>query len=285
VREFARALLPFADPATVAPFERDFAERPRESNVARISGSRPASRASVARVSPEAETRIEEPPASKAPPALGAAIRDTASSPRRIDPLPCPAGASPFRIKGLHYRSFMFHVSRSVGIEALEGRLEDESLVRFVRQPFLASRRYDIFPFLPLFNTLARLLGVSFDTLIRTSTAAQVRYDARTAYKLILDVSRPEDIADRVGRFNSQLYNFGNYSASVPEKNQVDVVFEQIPEYVEPWFEPMHIVYALESLRLSGARTAAVVSHVAEKAGTRDGYRLRTYRTRYAWDS
>jgi serine/threonine protein kinase len=279
VRDFARALLPFADQAAVAPLEREFAERTSESNLWRSSGSRPTARSAVPRPPPEAETRIEEP-ASVAP-----ELRETSSSPRWSDPLPCPAGTSPFQIKGLHYRSFMLHVGRTVGLEAFLGRLTDESLVRFVQQPFLATRRYDIFPFVPLFATLARLLGVPLEALIQTSTKAQVRYDARTAYKLILDVSRPEDIADRVGRFNSNLYNYGNYSALLPEKNHVTILFEQIPAYVEPWFEPMHIVYAVESLRLSGARDVTVLSHVAEKAGTRDGYPLRTYRTALRWDS
>ena len=271
VRAFGRELLPFARPAIAGLYERDFAERTSET---RTSASRPSVRGEVRRTSVEAETRIEQPA-----PALE---RESGAS-RKIEPLPCPAGTSPFHIKGLHYRSFMFHVSRTVGTEAFVEKLEDESLVRFVNQPFLATRRYDVLPFVPLFATLARMLGAPFEALLRTSTAAQVRYDARTAYKLILDANRPEDIAERVGRFNTQIYDFGKFGAFVPEKNHVTIVFEEIPAYLEPWFAPMHVAYAVESLRLSGAANVVVLSHVAEKAGARGGFPLRTYRTALRW--
>jgi serine/threonine protein kinase len=273
VRTFGRELLRFAGP-TAGPFERDFADRTSEPKTS--ASLLPSGRRVAARSAPEVETRLEDPA-----PSL---TRETGSATRRIAPLPCPAGSGPFHIKGLHYRSFMFHVSRTVGLEAFLEKLEDESLVKFVSQPFLASRRYDIFPFVPLFATLAGVLGLSLDTLIRTSTAAQVRYDAKTAYKLILDANRPEDIADRVGRFNSHIYDFGKYSALVPDKNHVTIVFEQIPAYLEPWFESMHVVYAIESLRLSGASDVVVVSHQGEKAGTSSGYPLRTYRTTLRWN-
>jgi serine/threonine-protein kinase len=201
----------------------------------------------------------------------------------RIDPLPCAPGASPFHIKGGSYRSFVIFVTRSVGLEKFMAELDDERLRAFIRQPFLASGRYDVLPYRPLFATLARMQGTSMDTLVRTSTIAQVRYDAKTAYRMILDTQNPEDIATRMGRFNLQMYDFGAYAATLPEKNRVVLDFVGIPADLEPWFAPMHVAYAEESLRLAGARDLSVTSHAGRAAGVQAGYPLRAYRTELRW--
>ena len=272
MRTFGRELLPFAGAATAAVLERDFADRSGSAAAA----SRPSLRGVVSRATPAEQTRAED-----RTPSTDREV--AASAVPRLEPLPCVPGTSPFHIKGLSYRGFMFHVGRAVGLEAFLERLGDDALRGFVGQPFLASRRYDILPFVPLFATLARMLGVPFEAFVRTSTAAQVRYDARTAYRLILDANRPEDIVERIGRFNTQIYDFGRYSAFLPEKNHVTLAFEGIPAYLEPWFGPMHVAYAVESLRLSGAADVLLLSHLASDAGMHKGFPLRSYRTELRW--
>jgi hypothetical protein len=75
--------------------------------------------------------------------------------------LPRPAGTSPFQIKGIPYRGLAYLVSRTLphGLDDLCEALDDAALREFVRQPFLASSRYDVLPIRPLMMTLARLLG------------------------------------------------------------------------------------------------------------------------------
>jgi hypothetical protein len=201
----------------------------------------------------------------------------------RTAPLPCPAGTSPFHIKGVMYRGFFHHVSRTVGLDALAENIDDEGLRAFVRQPILATARYDVLPYFPLFAALARMTGIPLETLARMSSAAQARYDAKTAYKMILRTDHPEDIVDRINRFNAQIYDFGSYVATQEEKNQVHLVFAEIPAYIEPWFAPMHVAYAEEILRLAGARDLVILPSPHEDAGTRAGFPLRTYRTQFRW--
>ncbi len=302
MRALGRELLLHASRAVAHTFERDFADR----SSARTSlGAQPPLRTAVAATRPSAATRIEERPSAatrveerprvparseeRPSGATRAAARSeerpsgAARTAARIDPLPCAPGASPFHIKGGSYRSFVIFVTRSVGLEKFMAELDDERLRAFIRQPFLASGRYDVLPYRPLFATLARMQGTSMDTLVRTSTIAQVRYDAKTAYRMILDTQNPEDIATRMGRFNLQMYDFGAYAATLPEKNRVVLDFVGIPADLEPWFAPMHVAYAEESLRLAGARDLSVTSHAGRAAGVQAGYPLRAYRTELRW--
>lgn len=264
MKAFGRELLPFAGRSTTDLVSRDFVERPSEKT---SFGPAPAGAIAVP-PSADAETRIEPVTVATRTP------RAEASSP--------PPGKSPFHVKGLPYRGFMFHVERTVTQRAFLRAL-DPALRTFAEQAFLASRRYDIFPFLPLFETLAQMRGIPMETLVRSATAAQVRYDARTAYRLILDANRPEDVVGRVDRFNAQIFDFGSYSASVTEKNQAVITFAKIPAYIDPWFSPMHVSYATESLRLAGATDVEVASHTAEDDGAHRGYPLRTYKTELRW--
>jgi serine/threonine protein kinase len=268
MRAFGRALLPHAGVEQDAALSREFADRPMPNPTI---SSRPSIRNAAPRSSPEAITRIEETSTART-----SGIQPTAG-------LPCPPGKSPFHIKGGSYRSFVFQIDKALGLETFLEALEDESMRTFMRQPFLASARYDVLPMVPLFATLARLRGVPLADLVRVSTAAQVRYDAKTTYKSIMTTSRPEDLVDRIGRFNAQIYDFGKYSAILAEKNCAELEFARIPAYLEPWFAPMHVAYSEESLRLTGVQNVVVASHVSEDAGAHRGFPLRTYRTRIEW--
>ncbi len=268
MRAFGRALLPHVGAEQDAALVREFADRPVST---RPISSRPSVRNAAPRSSPHAVTRIEETSTART-----SGIKSTSA-------LPCPAGKSPFHIKGGSYRSFVFQVDKAFGFETFLEALEDESMRTFMRQPFLASARYDVLPMVPIFATLARLRGVPLLDLVRLSTAAQVRYDAKTTYKSIMATSRPEDLVERIGRFNTQIYDFGKYSAILAEKNCAELEFAKIPAYLEPWFAPMHVAYSEESLRLTGVRSVVVASHVSEDAGTHKGFPLRTYRTRIEW--
>jgi tRNA A-37 threonylcarbamoyl transferase component Bud32 len=266
VRAFARACLPFASAETVRALDRDFADR--ESGAVPKAASTPSIRKAVA----EAETRIEAP----AP---------AASDVRPVAALPCPPGASPFHIKGMAYRGLAFLVSKLVrgGLDAVCEALPDPRLSAFLRQPFLATARYDILPLLPIYTTLARLMGVPFDGLVRESSAAQCRYDVQTVFKTIWASSTVEGIAERITRFGAQYYDFGRLSGSLPEPNVMVIVHTGVPAYVHPWYEPMHVSYIEECMRLLGAKDGRAVSHHAVLDGTKDGFALVTARTELRW--
>ncbi len=269
LRAFGRALLPFADDETRRALDRDFAERGD-------SGTTPTSRPSVRRASLQSpgvlsvETRAEIPGAT--------------SSLRATGLLPCAAGTGPFRIKGVFYKGFVARLASTIGLDSFAERLTDEGLKVFIRQPFLATARYDIFPFVPLHGALARHLGVSMVELIRTATAAQVRYDSTHVYKTIFHSARPEDLADRVARFNGQIYDFGKFSGRLDGPKALVLDFEEVPAFVDPWFGPMHVAYAIEGMRVSGAVSVTVASHQMRDAGTQRGFPVVSYRTQITWE-
>jgi hypothetical protein len=200
-----------------------------------------------------------------------------------IPKLPCPPGESPFHIKGNFYRGFVLGAAAAVGFDSLCGVLADEALVSFVKQPFLAAGRYDVFPFVPLTFAIASLRGARIEELVRASTAAQARYDAAHAYKMIFASHGPEEIAVRVARFNSQIYDFGEFASSAVGPGRIVLDFDFIPAFLEPWFRPMHVAYAQEALRIVGAKHATIVSQVATDAGARGQFPLRSFHTELQW--
>jgi tRNA A-37 threonylcarbamoyl transferase component Bud32 len=281
VRAFARALLPFAGADTVRAFERDFFDRASAGTAV-----------APARLGPDESAQVETRFEQQVP--LAAALEESSlrETARAMDgsavaappvaPLPCPPGSSPFHIKGMPYRGLVFVVNRLLpgGLAALCEALPDERLRTFARQPFLATARYDILPLLPLYATLARLLDMPFDGFVRTSCAAQCRYDTQTVFKSIWANATVESIADRIGRFSAQYYDFGKVSASVPEPHVLVIEHTGIPAYVHPWFRPMHESYKEELIRHLGGEDVQTVSHEAVADGVRGGMGL--VRTRRA---
>jgi serine/threonine protein kinase len=262
IRAFARSLLPYASEITRSIFERDFVEQRGASAKVPV---RPPTPPHIAEVSPE-----RTPSAS--------AVRSAAH-------VPCPPGKGPFHIKGMSYRGFVFLVNKLLpgGMDAFCGALDDEHLRSFVRQPFLASGRYDIFPFLPLFVALSRQLDMPFEGLVRGTAAAQARYDGRTVFKAIWNVNAPGGIAERITRFGAQYYDFGKLTGTLPEPNVLDIVHAGVPAYVYPWYAPMHVAYTEECVRFLGGIEVTSEPPQAVLAGTHEGYALVTARTQLRW--
>ncbi len=169
------------------------------------------------------------------------------------------------------------------GVDAFCEALPDTRLHAFLRQPFLASARYDVFPFVPLYAALARMLDVPFAKLVRESCAAQCRYDTQTVYKAIWANASFETIADRIARFGQQYCDFGKISASSPRQNALAFVHSGWPAYVLPFFEEMNVGYTGEALRFVGAEDVELVMREVEPSGKQHGYELVTVRTEYQW--
>jgi serine/threonine protein kinase len=236
---FASALLPFAGPTTVAEVGRDFA------------GVEPA-------MPPVGSRAPTSSPVSK----IGGSFDS---------PLPCAPGASPFHIKGMPYKGLVRFVEKLVpgGLDAFCDALPDARLRDFLHQPFLATGRYDVFPFVPIFGALSRLLGTPSDDLVRVAAASQCRFDAKNVFKLMFSGKGPTAVADRYGRLNGQYYDFGEYRGTVAGPHKVVLEARDIPAYLAPWWLPMHVAYGEEAVRVIGAKevesTVDVVAPVPKK--------------------
>jgi serine/threonine protein kinase len=311
VREFARALLPFASPATASAFERDFSDRASarmaasRSSVRRTKAHAPSSGRTRVETPELAPTRIESPASSPVsarreadPPASARREPETPISMRREPeppmsmrretdrppPLPCAPGASPFHVKGNPYRGLL-HAAENLpgGIDTLCDALDDPRLRDFVRQPFLATSRYDVLPMYPISYALARLAGRSFDAYVREGTAAQARYDARTAYRRIFDGAAVNDIPDRIARFNANYYDFGEFVGSVAGEHEFAIEYRATPAYFYPWYGRMNEAYTLESAKILGARDVIVRRSKPASGGMRGVFELVTFRVEVRW--
>jgi serine/threonine protein kinase len=263
VRAFGHALLPFADDDTVRTYGADFTSSstpspgPRQYPSSGAHGVVKASRS----VTPNPESGRPE-----------------------LRPLPCPAGSSPFRIKGLPYRGLVHFVERLLpgGLDRLCSELEDPTLREFIRQPFLATSRYDVLPFVPLSATLARLASQPFDAFVRAATEAQARYDARTVYKRLYDGATKQDAAQRIARFEAQYNDFGDFDAWFDGPNVLVLQRSRFPAYLSPWYRVMHPAYTVEATSIIGM-PAKATEQAATPAGRRKGLDLVTCRCEVHW--
>ncbi len=259
VRDLARALLPLADKNTARKWERDFSGESEEVD-ATIRDALPV-------------------------PLPGTPAATQSSAVRISTQLPCPPGASPFHIKGISYRGLMQLVERRVpgGVEPLLRELDDERLVAFVRQPFLAASWYDILPMLPINDAIARLLGKPIDVLGREQGAQQARYDVEHVYKRFFEVMTFENAAELLARFGRQYYDFGDCVGERVSPGHVVVTRRGLPAFVLRWFAPMHAAYAEQVLRMKGATFVEAAVHPPVDAGTRAGVPIVDVATDIFW--
>jgi serine/threonine protein kinase len=230
MREFGRELLRFAGEATVQRVQAAFAESGSE--VSRIA-SRPS-------------------------------IRVRASE---RAPLPVPPGESPFQIKGNTYRG-LAHRAQALprGLDTLCDAIADPAVREFIRQPFLASGRYDLLPVLPICVALADVLKVGLDELVRQGSATQAAYDIRTIFRSVIEVRPIDEVAERMARLGARFYGFGTFSERSPlaltgartAEDEVSLVHAGVPAYVLPWYEPMIASYtATIAEALSGRKVSS----------------------------
>jgi len=268
MRALAEQLLPFADEQTRDDWRDEFVETPDtvRNIVASPRGLRVA-------------------PASRPLLGVGVSAGMGATTEELCPPLPCPAGASPFTIKGLPYRGFVYFATQTLpgGLGDLLDAIEDESLREFVAQPFLASSRYDVLPIRPLTAVVAQLLGKAFDQLCESGAAAQVRYDARTVFKNLFGGATLDNWHERAVRHSAQYYGFGQCVAEREGETSVVLRHVGMPEYVAPWYAPMQRGYSAETVRLLGA--AEVVAETLPSLPGQDvhGFPTLTTATRVTW--
>jgi len=207
------------------------------------------------------------------------------SAVRPLTRLPCPPGASPFHIKGIAYRGVLRLLEARVpgGIDALGRELDDERIVPFLGQPFLASTWCDLLPMLPINVAMARLLGKPVEVLGREQGAEQARYDVEQVYRRLFDATTFDNIATLLGRFERQYYDFGDGVGELLAPGHVLFRRLGVPEFVVSWFAPMHAAYAEQILRMKGATFVESAVSPPTPAGTRDAFPVVDFETHLLW--
>jgi serine/threonine protein kinase len=256
VRAFARALVPMAEPRTAAVWERDF--------------------------SPTPPSPVVVPPSVRS---TEVAPSTQSSAVRPLTRLPCPPGSSPFHIKGIAYRGVLRLLALRVpgGLDALGRELDDERIVPFLRQPFLAASWCDLLPMLPINVALARLLGKPLEVLGREQGAEQARFDVEQVYRRLFDAMTFDNVAVILARFERQYYDFGDGLGERVAPGHVVMRRLGAPEFVLPWFRAMHSAYAEQILRMKGATFVESKASAPTPAGTRDAFPVVDLETHLLW--
>jgi serine/threonine protein kinase len=257
VRAFARALLPMAEARTTVRWERDFSDPPTDP--------------------------LPPPPAAAAP--AEASSSTQSSQVRSSTRLPCPPGASPFHIKGIAYRGLVRLIEQRLpgGIEGLAGELDDERILPFLRQPFLASTWCDLLPLLPINAALARVLDKPLEVLAREQGAEQARYDVAQVYRRLFEALTFDNVSTILARFERQYYDFGDGIGEPIAPGHVFFRRLGVPEFVIPWFAPMHAAYAEQMLRMKGATFVESTITPPTAAGVRDAFPVVDFGTHLLW--
>jgi serine/threonine protein kinase len=276
MRDLTRALLAFASESTASAFGRELEDRPSAS-------PRVTSRPSL-RVAPGAQRGQGRGTSEPAPAISLARIEPGASN----APLPVPPGKGPFGLKGNAYRGIVHHAKRLFppdGVDKLCEVIDDAAVSEFLRQPFLASGHYDMFPIVPISAAFARLVGESHEAFVRRTSAAQARYDARTIFRHVVDVRPIEEAADRLARLGSRFYDFGEFTGSIPEPGRVSLVHAGVPVYALPWYEPMIVTYASVYFSILAGKRVTRASYSVINRGKDKGYPVVTGEIRVEWSS
>ena len=155
----------------------------------------------------------------------------------------------------------------------MERELDDERVVGFLRQPFLASSWHDILPMMPINAAIARLLGKPLEVLGREQGTQQARHDAERVYRRLFDAMTLDNMAERMTRFERQYYDFGDSQAETPEPGHILLRRLGVPDFISRWYAPMHAAYAEQILlRLKGATFVESTVDAPTDAGKREGF-------------
>jgi hypothetical protein len=209
-----------------------------------------------------------------------------ASSPLLAVPkLPCPPGASAFRIRGIGYRGVVRFVESKLpgGFAALARELGDPELLAFLRQPFANASRYDILPMLPINAAIARGLKRSLGALAAEQGAAQACHDVQCVYRRVFDAMTLDSLHAYVPRLGDQYFEFGECTAERLGPGHLLVRRRRLPEYVLPWFGPAHAAYLEEVVRWKGALTVQATYRLPLAAATRHGLPTVDLDTQLQW--
>jgi hypothetical protein len=195
-----------------------------------------------------------------------------------------PAGTSSYRARGSRYTGMLQHAIDRVpgGLDTVCRHLPDDSHREFVRQVFLPVGWYDALPLYALATAIGKAEGRSAEAFLQERTIQAARNDLTGIYKLILRVASAEMVASRLQRATSRFFDFGVSEVVESAQGRSTGRFSQIPRAVGNWCAAVIPGYAVEVLKVAGAKLPRAHVDPLESQGMRDGIehvQLRIYLT------
>jgi hypothetical protein len=173
----------------------------------------------------------------------------------RIDqPLPVPAGQSPFHIRGLYYERLIAHIKRRVG--SLNGVLElmdDPGARAFAQQRFSWTGWFDILPAMPICEAFARLRGFEFEAGVREQTRSGALEVIPSALRFALRIPGPIAMPAQTAQVVAALMDFVEMRFEETTATRSHGWQKGIPLYVAPLLTNTTIGFFRALLELRGA--------------------------------
>lgn len=200
-------------------------------------------------------------------------------------PLPFEPGQAPFHIKGLMYYGLMKHAQHKVpgGLEAVQEALPNDSLRKFIDEPFMAASWYDIFPILPISATVARLAGEPVSDFLHRRTTRQAEKDISGMYRFLLKLTSAQMLARNLPRVTSQVFDFGDVEIHSAEKGRVRASRTGLPEALAGWYATIAVAYIGRAMELGGVPNVRMTPERPVPDGHRDGVRIVKLPFEMAW--
>jgi hypothetical protein len=202
-----------------------------------------------------------------------------------LEALPFAPGSSPFRVKGTAFRGHLDFVARKVpgGVDDMLARMQARPGMRaFYEQTFLASSLYDVFPLAWGGVVGGAMMGMSYLDFVRLRTSEQARSDVGGVYRVLLALTSPNAVAQRLPKLLGQYFDFGATEIEVNEPGRVVAKRTGIPAAIVPWYEKVTEGYCDVVITRAGAKEVRVESQRAS-AGTAHGMPMMDMRVEIAF--
>jgi len=181
------------------------------------------------------------------------------------DPLPCPAGTSPYRVKGEFWRQIAAAISHND--ERTNGGvtrvLEREGIGEFATRFFLTSSLYDVLPMPRVVMAVAEARSRD----LRELTAKMGRVSAESqmsgVYGTLLRAVTPENFAARFGSTITYFYNFVPLTGENLPGGGVRLFCDGVPLCVAEWWSIVTGQFVDVVLTGHGARRVEVDWRIA----------------------
>jgi hypothetical protein len=154
------------------------------------------------------------------------------------EPLPCPAGTSPFRIKGEFWRQMALVVghndARTNG--GVTRVLEREGIAEYAAQPFLASSLYDVLPMPRVVMAVAEARSRDLRELTRKMGRASAESQMSGVYGNLLRAVTLDNFAARFGPTITYFYDFAPLTGEDLPGGGVRLFRDGVPLCVAEWW-------------------------------------------------
>ncbi|HJL15736.1 MAG TPA: hypothetical protein RMH99_08775 [Sandaracinaceae bacterium LLY-WYZ-13_1] len=197
---------------------------------------------------------------------------------------PFELGKSPFRVKGIAYRSALLALAEDadVSVESFVESIPEPEMRDWLSQRFLAASWYDVYPLVDLARVLARREGRVVTETWKENARRVAERDLGSIFRFLLRMTSPRVVASRLPQVSSRYFDFGRLE--ILESHDESVVLERTgtPSPIVQWYAIVTGEWVLEALRTSGA-SAAEYSFTREVAGKAHGVPTEVITLRFRW--